>query len=359
MITVSDAATSVLAGSFTYQVRCSSWLGATLLASEVPVSSGAENGDRATGVADRVTLRVPLKDSATGVNWSPIGDLHPLAANGQRLRIELGIGVGDADAPVEWVQRGEYVITDSDTEGDSVAVQCASLLWLVEEAKLVTPLQPTGTLKSAVRSLVEPAVPVVFDAALVDRAVPAGMVFDNDRIEALNEICEAWPADYRMASEGYLYLYPDTAGRTPVTTISGTVVEISGGSTRRDAYNAVVARGTDASGAQIQAVQYDTSGGPKSYGGPFSPFPVPFFFPSPLLTTVAQAKAAATTTLARLQRRVAREFEIEMVPDPRLQLGDVVTVEDELYTGLGEIERLQLPYDPEGSMYTVVRAVTA
>jgi len=81
---------------------------------------------------------------------------------------------------------------------------------------------------------------------------------------------------------------------------------------------------------------------PKRFGGPFNPLPVPFFFPSPLLTTVDQAGLAAATVLARLQRQAGRELEVTCVPNPTLQLGDVGTVNGELVS----IERLTLPYLP-------------
>jgi hypothetical protein len=362
MITLSAAASSVLASSaFRYYSRYSSWLGEQLLATDIPVDSGGEEGDRSNGVSDRVSLSVPAVDK--GYSWSPNTDLHPLAAAGQRIRVELGVGL--AGTAVEWFNRGEYVIVDVDPGDDAVQVTCADLLYLVEEARLVSPYQPTGDLITAIRAMVEPAVSVVFDPTLVNRSVPTGMNFDESRIEALNELCDAWPADYVMASEGYLYVYSPAAARTPVLTISdlsgGQIVEVTGRSTREGAYNAVVARGQTSAGAQFQAVAYDTSGGPKAYGGPFNPLPVPYFFQSPLLTDVSQARASARTILDRLQRDTSRQFAAEIVPDPRLQVGDLVTLNCADYTGLAEIDQLSLPYfpDPGQAMTLSLRTVAA
>jgi hypothetical protein len=355
--TLSATAVATLARSFTYYSRYSSWLGDTLLAVDIPADSGNESADRASGVAERVEITVPAR--YRGTIWAPDSDLHPLAASGQRIRVELGIGLNSG--MVEWFTRGEFVIVDVDPDDEQVRITCAGGLYLVEEAELVSPYQPTGDLATAIRAIVEPAVSVVFDPALVNRSVPTGMNFDASRIEALNELCDAWPADYVMNSEGYLYVYSTTAARTPVVTISdgagGKIVEVSGRSTREGAYNAVVARGQTAAGAQFQAVAYDTSGGPKAYGGPFNPLPVPYFFQSPLLTDVSQASASAQTILARLQRDTSRQFSAEVVIDPRLQVGDLVTLDCAEYSGLAEIDGLRLPYDPDAPMALDLRTV--
>jgi Domain of unknown function (DUF5047) len=357
--TLSTEATNALTRSFTYYARYSSWLGDTLLATDIPVDSGNESGDRASAVAERVELTVPLR--YRGTSWAPTGDTHPLAANGQRIRVELGIGL--RSGMIEWFQRGEFVIVNVDTDDESVSLECAGLMYWVEEAELISPYQPSGDLATTIRALVEPAVNVVFDPALVNRSVPTGMNFDQSRIGGLNELVDAWPADYVMSSEGYLYVYSATAPRAPVTTITdaagGRIIEVTGKSTREGAYNAVVARGQTSAGAQFQAVAYDTSGGPKAYGGPFNALPVPYFFQSPLLTSVSQAQTSAETILRRLRRETGRQFQVETVPDPRLQVGDLVTLACAEYTGPAEIDTLRLPYGPDSPMAMDLRTVVS
>lgn len=357
--TLSAAATSALTRPYQLFARYSSWLGDTLLASDIPVDEGTESADRTSAVAERVELTVPLR--YRGRTWSPDSDLHPLAPSGQRLKVELGIGLNSGT--VEWFQRGEFVIIDAKPDSDSVRISCAGLLYLVEEARLVSSFQPSGDIATAIRAVCEPAVSVVFDPALVNRSLPSGMNFDEDRIGALNELCDAWSADYVITAEGYLFVYSTTAARAVVSTITdaagGLIVEVSGERTRDGAYNAVVARGQTAGGAQLQAVAYDTSGGPKAYGGPFNPLPVPYFFQSPALTTVNEAKLAAESILARLQRDTSRQFAVEMVPDPRLQVGDRVQLACAEYTGPAEIDGLGLPYTPGAPMTLNLRTVVS
>ncbi|SIQ07381.1 DUF5047 domain-containing protein [Micromonospora avicenniae] len=347
MIPLSEEALSVLTRS--YRLRCAveSWLGDELLAAEVPVETASEETDRSLRVPERVTFTVPRYDR--GVDWSPVTDDHPLAANGQRLRVQLGIEIGNG--VTEWFQRGWFVIEDSIADGDSVSVAAVGLLSLVEEARLVSPYQPSGTLFNTLRGLVEPALTVTSDG-LIDRAVPSGINYDEDRLGAVLELLDAWEADARVTEDGYLYVSPAEPSRTPVLSLTdgqgGTVIQATGSSAREGAFNVVVARGTAPDGGQIQGVAYDYSG-PKRHGGPFNPLPVPYFYSSPLLTTVAQANSAARTVLARLKRSTAKEFQIEMVPHPGLQAGDTVAITTEEYTDLlCVVEALNLPYTAGG-----------
>lgn len=346
MITVSAAATSALTRSFRSYAYADSWRGGVLLAEGIPLDAAGEEGDRSLRVPERVVFTVPRQDR--GTDWTPGTDEdHPLAANGQRLHVKLGIGT--IGGQVEVFARGRFLINRSAPQGDAVGVECVGLLQLVDEARLISPYQPTGTMTSTLRGLVEPALSIIVDPALTDRAVPSAINFDEDRLGAALSVLDAWGADGHVTADGYLAVGPATQSTTPVFALSsgagGTVVTVVGESTRVGAYNAVVCRGTAADGGQVQGVAYDgTATGPKRYGGPFNPLPVPYFFSSPLLTTVQECGIAAATVLARLQRQAAVELEVTAVPNPTLQLGDVGTVDGMLCS----IERLSLPYLPGG-----------
>lgn len=358
MITLSSSATSVLTRSYTYRIMVESWLGNELLADDVPVSVASEEGNRIDRVPERVTFTIPRLDR--GESWSPVTNDHPLAANGQRLRVQLGIDIGNG--VTEWFQRGWFVITNAKTEGDAVSVEAAGLLWLVDEARLVSPYQPSGTLVSTLRGLVEPALTVVVDSALSDRSVPSGINYDEDRLGAVLDLLDAWPAEARVTEDGYLLVEPTTAPTTADLSLTngtgGTIIRASGGSTREDAYNCVVARGTASDGGQVQGVAY--ANGAKSVSGPFNPLPVPFFFASPLLTTVAQCNTAAQKIITRKERETALEFQVEMVPHPGLQVGDAVSLTTDDHTDLlCTVEALTLPYTPDGGPQTLtVRSVS-
>lgn len=352
MIQMSDVALNLQNdpyGSVRY-CRVESWLDGDLLSDDVPIASGREEVDRTARVPERVSLTVPREYA--GQRWTPLDDpLHPLAAKGQRLRVMLGIGL--AGSEVEWIQRGEFLVQTTEAQGDNVRVEAVGLLGLVDEARLVAPYQPTGTLKSTLRGLIEPAVTVVFDAALTDRAVPAGVNYDEDRLAAVLELLDAWPAQAVVTEQGFLYVEPIPASYSADFSVTEyNVIETVGSDTRDDAFNCVVARGTAADGGQLQATAYITDG-PHRYPGPFSALPVPFYFASPLLTTTAQCQSAARTRRDKLIRETSQPLVAEVLPMMYVQTGDVAIVADDEGQAdfYATVEALSLPYTPgDGSM---------
>jgi hypothetical protein len=360
MISVSDTARAILdGGTFTYSVQVSSWLGDQLLADDVPIADASEDSDRSLNVPERVTFTVPK--SADGFNWTPTADDHPLAAKGQTLKVSLGVSLGPDG--VEWFQRGEFLITDSTENDDSITVEASGLLYLVAESDFIGPFQPSGTIASTLRALIEPALTANLDAAPADRAVPAGLNWDTDRIGALSSLLDAWPADALMNEQGYLEVMPDVTPTVAVRSFTnargGTLVTASGSSTRDGGFNVVVATGYATDGGEVRGIAYVTSG-PWAYDvGSANPLPVPFGYSSPLLTTAAQCLAAAKTVLRRKMREaVLRTFQVTAVPDPTIQLGDAVSITtDEVTNLLCTVEAIGLPYVPGTMSLKVVSTV--
>lgn len=361
MIEVPDAVRTIIdSGTFIYWVRASSWLGDQLLAEDIPIEAGGEETDNALNVPERVTLTIPR--TARGIDWSPTYDEHPLAAKGQTLQISLGVGVsGDQ---VEWFQRGEFLIVESVDQDDTVRVTAAGLLALIEEAKFVAPFQPVGTLGGTLRALLEPAVPVDLDASPADRSVPTSSInWDSDRLGAVAELLDAWPAVLRMHPQGYAEVIPDVAPTVAVRSFTngtgGTVVTAGGSTTRDGGFNVVVATGYAADGGEVRGIA-EVYTGPWAYGtGPANPLPVPFGYTSPLLTTNAQCRAAAETVLRRKMRQaVLRAYTITCPPEPTLQVGDAVEITTDQVTGLlCTVESLSLPYGPGTMSIRVVSTV--
>lgn len=361
MIPTSQRFLDAMTGSYVLHTRVESWLGGVLLDSDIPVSDASEEVDRTLNVPERLSLTVPVSDR--GVNYDPTLDPeHPLAPYGQQLRVSVGVQL--APDLIEWITRGWYLIQDATVEGDKVSVSGVGLLGLIGEARFVSPFQPTSTIVATLRKLIEPALTVVVDSSLSDRSVPTGITWDEDRLGALTELLDGWPADGRVTNEGYLYVSEAVDSAESVLTITdgigGTLVDRTLKLTRDGAANVVVARGESSAGAVVQGVAYDLTGGPQSYDGPFNPLPVPYFYSSPLLTTVAQANAAARTVLARLRRSSRQDLEIEAVPHYALEVGDRITVQSDRL-GIDQdviIESLSLPLTAGGgAMQASVRSV--
>lgn len=348
MIEMTDAALEVVQRSYTMRVRAESWQADELLADDIPIAEGGEDIDRSLSVPERVTLTVPRIDR--GVNWDPLTPDHPLAAYGQQLRVSIGVDVGSSGT--EWLERGTFLVRNTSTDGDTVKVEAVGLLALIEEARFVAPFEPSGSFEATIRALVEPALTVVVSGELVDRTIPVGMQWDEDRLGALFEVLDAWPAVARVTEDGYLSVEPPPSGGSSVLDLTdgagGTIVRWQGEASRDGAFNVVVARGEGADGTPVQGTAYDLTGtSPLRFSGPFSALPVPHLYYSPLLTTVAQCRAAAQTILARKRRAASRKVAATAVPHPGLVGGDLVTVTGPALTdAVASIERLTLPYTP-------------
>jgi hypothetical protein len=374
MITVSDTARALIdSGRYVYHVRASSWLNGVLLADNVPIASGGEDGDRSLNVMERVTLTVPRR--AHGVDWTPVDEYSPLAARDQTLKIQLGIGQG-VNEP-EWFQRGEFLITETIPDGDTLSVTCASLLTLTDEAKFSTPFQPasTATLGSTLRKLVEPDVLVDLSAAPQDRPISLTWInWDTDRLAAMWALLDAWPADAIMTEQGVLKVFGTTPPSTPVRTFTdeagGTVVTAAPTSRRSDPTTLLIVTGYASNGSEIRRAQLVRPPTPPSRpqtareilleeirrrtGVKAKPVKVD----TSLITEAAVAAAVARYMASRVARRWhVKRLLIECPPDPTLQLADCVGVWADGVWTVGTVEAIDLPYTP-GAMRLEVASLT-
>ncbi len=375
-IDVSARLAAVLASrSFRMVCRATITRGRSVLAADLPVDTGREECDGTLRVPERVSLQIPR--IIDGMDWSAAGTVSPILPFGQRLHVKLGIDVG-ADG-MEWINRGEFLIHDTEANDRSISINAVGLLALVDEAQLVSPFKPTGTLLSSVRRLVEPAVTVRAHPDLVDRAVNTGLAMDDNRLSNLELLLDSWPAYAQMQPEGYLLIIPggvygdhspDDVGMYlqrrafPGNNVPrANIVSTSTSASRDGIVNAVVVRGTASNGAPVQASVYDQTGGPTSYGGPFNPLPVPTYYSHAAATTKQIAGAMARYLLNQRSAPWRESWRAEVVPQPRLLLNDAVNYYPEAsFESVRRvyIQRLVLPYTAaSGPMQVTVREVPA
>jgi hypothetical protein len=361
-VTVSATAAAILnAGSYRLTCRASVTRGGVIIADDVPIVGGREEFDDTLRVPERVVVTVPRV--VDGVDWTPVQPEDPLSPYGQRLHVKLGVDIG-ADG-TEWINRGEFLIHDTQPQGETLSVTAVGLLALIDEARLVTPYVHSGTFLSSLRGLLEPAITMVVDQDVVDnnRAVPSDLNEDEDRLKAVLDLLAAWPARAQMTPDGYLRVldadsYPASTAhlqRYRFQTEQGddddnaNVITVAGGLTREGLINTVVARGQASDGGQITGVRYDRTGGPTSLGSAFNPLPVPEFFFSPLITQTAQANTAAEKILRRRAGLAARRYDVQAVPDPRLLGNETIQYRPDASPDDGRlvpviVEAFTLPY---------------
>lgn len=362
MISISPQLAGILAGN-SYQVhqRLISIRAGDVLSDDIPAVDVVEEADASLRVPETLTFRVPILDR--GVSWVPSSYDHPLGIWGQRIVAQVGVSLVGEE--IEWLTRGQFLIhsVDPDDNGDTVHVQCAGLLYLVNEAELVTEYQPKAgaTMGSVIRALIEPGLTVDLTAAPTDRTVPAGTTWSDNRLDCVAAVLDAWPAQAETTVDGVVKVTPVPADPTvPDLAVSDQLnaQRFSSGLTRDGQFNAVVAKGAypdtagGLAGQEIVATSYDLDlVSPYRYGGPFSPYLVPVGYESPLMTTFAMVAAAAQTRKRNLRASTNRTVDIEIIPHPALRLGDAVAVTSErlgLVGSLGRVQAYTLPHTAAG-----------
>jgi len=370
MITISAVAAGMLNG-FSYQLhtRLQSYLGETVLAEDIPAVDVVEEADATLRVPERLTFKVPVTDDQ-GNSWVPTSYESPLGTYGQTIVAQVGISV--AAGAVEWLNRGTFLVESADTSGDTVAVECAGLLLLLDEAVLPNEYQPRAgaTLGSILRALIEPGITVDLDDAPTDRVAPSNITWSDNRLDNVYGVLDAWPAQGTITAEGNLevtavpgdptvndvvFVFTDNTG--------GTVTDWNTSITRDGAFNSVYAKGQypdtagTKAGQEILAVAYDSAQtSPYRIGGPFSPYLVPFGYASPLLDTQARANLAASTRLKTLRRTSSKTVQFRAVPHPGIQLSDAVQLTSArlgLSAALGRVEAFTLPDDAQGGAMAI------
>jgi hypothetical protein len=318
----------VLSGFPGWRCLVSSSRGGRSLADDVPILKGrVVTKVESAGVSERLTITVPR---FYGRDWLPGAQIdHPLARYGQELQVSVVVESAATDQ--EWTTRiGRFLITDWDDDDTGViTVTGASLLRRVADDRLTSPMQPRvgGTFVSEARRLLPPGMSAAFDSALVDRPCPAGMSWSEDRLAALQEIADAWPARLRTDEWGQVrFRAPLAEVPVPVLTFTdgtrGTMISAPRSDTRSGAYNVIVARSSNAGREDVQAVVAQATG-PMAASGEYGA--VTKFWASPLLESFGQAQAAATTML-RNSTLPAQTLPVRLLSDPRIELDDAVQV---------------------------------
>jgi len=313
---------SALASAVSWRPMVSSWLGGLVLADDIPVVSGKVTWTVRHEVQADLMLTVAGRSVENGRTrfWRPTSPQDPLARFGQVLDVSLLVNG-------MLIRLGRFQITNwEDGAGGTIEVSGAGMLQATSDDRLIEAVGPRdgGTLKSEFYRLLPSYMSAQFDPALVDRECPQAMEWDEDRLGALYEIADAWPARLREDSWGGIQMLPPlNPTPTPILTLTdgegGTVISAPTADKREGSYNMFVAR-SSADGVDAQAVVSVTDGAMNASG---DYLPVPKFFSSPLLLNEDQCRAAATT-MRDNSVRASRIRKVTLAPDPRIELDDAL-----------------------------------
>jgi hypothetical protein len=325
MIAVSDRWPVAVTASHRVAHQVQVWRGGQLLVADLPVSGGTVVRDH--GAAITSSADVEVADPA----FLPAVAQDPLMPLGSELRILLGIRYADATVELVQVFAGPVVATPTaPTATAGFTVRAEGWLRYVADDRFLAPYAPTGSAAAAITALLRESVPgAVVEVAVPDRAVPTGLLFEEDRLQAVHDLAAGLGAVVRERRDGGFRIAaddpPDPAA-VPVrefvhgqrnTMLSRTEPEL----TRDERYNAVVAFNPHDDTVRALA-RIEDPASPVRWGGPFGRKVL--FYSSPLLTA-ATVQAAAATRLDGLRGRI-RKIDADIGPDPSLEPGDHVRI---------------------------------
>jgi hypothetical protein len=334
----------------------------------LPIVEGTVTLDQRAAVRGRCDLML-ADDGTLGFIPDDGGDL--LAPYGNEVRVSRGITF--PDGTTELVSLGVFriqeALVDDGPEGLTVRIAGLDRAQRFVDARFEEPYQvAAGTnYATAIESVLTdawPDVPTSFQATSL--TTPTLVVQEGD---------DRWAFAQAMARSLGMALYFDGDGTAVLTpdVLSSPVIELAEGAggvlllasrqwTREGTFNRVIATGEN-TGETAPARGVATDDNPLSptyYFGPFGK--VPNFYPSPFITTDAQAEAAAQSILDR-EIGTTESVGFGALVLPHLEPGDTATITRER-SGIDEdhvIDSLTIPLSASEGMsgQTRARAVTS
>lgn len=331
---VSDLWRKALVGPHLAKSRVELYIGSKLIG-EVKVIDGSVTDTWPDVAGARRTLSLNTPDRT----------IEP----GMSLKVWHGMQFGTGDW--EWIPGGVFPVLDrslSYSYDSTVSVSCIDRWQWVMGAKFGGPYQmPRG------RPVVSEAARLILESgpwgSVIETAVSSArsdsLVYDESRHEAIVDLVKAAGAQAWAGRDGAgLVSNRSTSGPSVVRLKGGpggTLIDLEASDSWAEVSNVVAARSSsnDAGVAAAVGVQWARITDPRSPIHPSKIGPRVRQYASPLLTTSAQALAAAGTILGYASA-ASRTLSITCVPDWSLDAGDPITVIDPV-TGREEAALIQ------------------
>ncbi|CAM5600236.1 hypothetical protein SSPIM334S_02371 [Streptomyces spiroverticillatus] len=373
----SDIYQQLITTSHDVVCEVSAWMGPgeytpyRLLAARVPVTSGTIQYDDTATLRRRLNITVPIRDPENATNWDPQGDpAHPLAVFGQQLNVRIGLTLPNGE--VELFNHGWYLISEwsVDELERTVSVTAVDVAQRIVDERLMIARGPWSTAKTyaaefRLMASVVRTDPYVDPRLSITKKVNPATIWERDRAKNLDDLCTAWPGRWFIDDEGRPHAAPPLPEVTPTTRpdvdlvsgARGTVVNRARTGTRERLYNTVVAIGK--TGDELSSrppwvsKSIETPGSPIHPQGPYGY--KPRFYQSDLLTTSKQCMDAAKALLPKVAA-IGRTEPINVLPDYRVELGDVARVRTDGGDFTGHVTAITLPLTADGGHMQVTLA---
>lgn len=329
-----------LRGAVSMGVRVDVHRAGRVLSTDVPVTGAKLEWTDDRTVPALLTYTAPPE-------MEPAEPLDPLHHYGQRsvVRVVYRFPDGTSDSTL----LGEFVHTSFKTDQNGVTVTARDLFYIPDENPMVWPSSPPAgaTLRSELQRLAD-TLPVTLDEGVQDDGVPRTAQWGASRTEAMLSLARSHGCGLRVGADGVLHAYRLRDAGHPDFLFSrddGTLIDLV--RDRRDLErrpNYWVATATIDKDKVVRTSSQTTP--------PFDPAAYGW---STRIKEVSGAKTAADVeaALAEMRREDLASLttaSIDVVPDPRVEAGDVVGVlDDDGVVLAGRVRAYALPLSDVGA----------
>lgn len=297
----------------------------------------------------------------------PALETDPLNPYGPIIRVYSGIEFGDGSQRYAWqVFGGRIQQTVWDSGTGTVDVAASDFADDVISNGFLAPVNSSVGVACTdqIHELILGGYPrATFGTDDVFNAVMPQLTWESDRGQALDEVAKSLGALwYPLANEQFVTRrYPWTVATNPVVTLrggpGGHITGAQATRSRQDVCNALAVTGERADGTiPVYATSLDENPDSPTYvRGPFGRRTRTVHLQTP--TTQGQVQSVSNDLL-QSWKALTESWNLTIIPDASLELGDVIGIEVGKRTGVVQVvQAFTLPLDLSGSMPVSCRAL--
>lgn len=239
--------------------------------------------------------------------------------------------------------------------GANIALTAYDLALVVKKDRLLAPESPLAgsspTVISEITRLMKDIAPVTYGVDVVDRALSGNIVYERDRLDAVQDLCRRIFCDYRWTGDGQMQIY-SILEQPPVAVLEGgpegLLVAVDRAQDIEGLYNRFVVDGTytaaDGTSVPVRSITQIESG-PLSVHGPHGR--VPEFYSSEMIANQGDADDYADKMAVSQLTGMTVDLAVTCLPLPHLEIGDWVQVGNPVVDGepvplIGKIKSIEL-----------------
>lgn len=328
--------------------------GGRVMRTDVPVSGMKLEWSKTRDVPGQLTYDAPE-------DWTPIEPLSPLNFYGQRS--EAWVVYTTTDGVDHPVHLGQFIHTGWASSEGKVSVTAADLFQVLEEDPMMWPSSPkTGaTVRDELQRLAG-TIPVVLDTGVPNAPVPRTAQWGTSRLGAIKSLAGANGFDVRMEADACLHAFPirDARYTDAIYTMADLLINAPRmmPTTRRPnrwyAVGTKTDSTTDKSGESVQ-VEQKWSATATNTEDPFAPSEYGWVTQRVEASSADSQNSVSSVLNAQMATDLSSltSRSVEIVPDGRIEVGDILGFVTDEETFAGRVIAYTLPVSDVGSAMRV------